>query len=205
MERDNNVIFLILGIGLLCLGLSTLMSIKDVSSLKTQVEQLEKQNTELKDTISQNLSRPININISINKAIEEEDIEFYEEPANIYYDDISNLTDYEKDLIYRITFREAGNQCEEGQRAVMEVILNRLQSDVWPDTIEGVLSQPGQFSTWRLRHKVSQENIEEMEEILELVATEEPVLSNDYVFFNSLTNPKMKNRVKIEGHWFGTR
>lgn len=47
-----------------------------------------------------------------------------------YAETIDGLTEYEKDLICRIAFREAGNQCEEGQRAVMEVILNRVESDV---------------------------------------------------------------------------
>lgn len=121
-----------------------------------------------------------------------------------YAETIDGLTEYEKDLICRIAFREAGNQCEEGQRAVMEVILNRVESDVWPDTVEGVLSQPHQFSTWSGRNRVSEEHIENMEEILDKVYTEEPVLSDNYVYFNSLSNPQMNNRIKIQDHWFGT-
>lgn len=121
-----------------------------------------------------------------------------------YAETIDGLTEYEKDLICRIAFREAGNQCEEGQRAVMEVILNRVESDVWPDTVEGVLSQPHQFSTWSGRNRVSEEHIEDMEEILDKVYTEEPVLSDNYVYFNSLSNPQMNNRIKIQDHWFGT-
>ena len=46
-----------------------------------------------------------------------------------------------------VTFREAGNQSVEGKRAVIEVILNRVKTDVWPDTVELVLSQPRQFMT----------------------------------------------------------
>ena len=121
-----------------------------------------------------------------------------------YAETIDGLTEYEKDLICRIAFREAGNQCEEGQRAVMEVILNRVESDVWPDTVEEVLSQPHQFSTWSGRNRVSEEHIEDMEEILDKVYTEEPVLSDNYVYFNSLSNPRMNNRIKIQDHWFGT-
>lgn len=121
-----------------------------------------------------------------------------------YAEIIDGLTEYEKDLICRIAFREAGNQCEEGQRAVMEVILNRVESDVWPDTVEEVLSQPHQFSTWNGRNRVSEEHIEDMEEILDKVYTEEPVLSDNYVYFNSLSNPQMNNRIKIQDHWFGT-
>ena len=86
----------------------------------------------------------------------------------------------------------------------MEVILNRVESDVQPDTVEGVLSQPHQFSTWSGRNRVSEEHIEDMEEILDKVYTEEPVLSDNYVYFNSLSNPQMNNRIKIQDHWFGT-
>lgn len=147
--------------------------------------------------------------IDNNLIEDEEDIEIIEdetvaESKSIYADTIDNLTENEKDLIARITFREAGNQSEEGQRAVVEVILNRLNSDRWPNTVEGVLSQNRQFSTWAGRNRVSEENVNNMLYIIEKVSTEEPVLTEDYVYFNSLRNPKMNNRIKIQDHWFGT-
>lgn len=42
---------------------------------------------------------------------------------------------------------EAGNQGERGQRLVTDVILNRVESERYPDTISGVLTQKYQFST----------------------------------------------------------
>ena len=50
------------------------------------------------------------------------------------------------DLLATIVRAEAGNQPLEGKRAVADVILNRVDSDSFPDTIEGVLYQDGQFS-----------------------------------------------------------
>ena len=124
------------------------------------------------------------------------------EPLSPYVDLINNLTDDEKYLIYQITFLEAGNQSMEGQRAVIEVILNRVLSDKYPNTVEGVLSQSGQFTTWRSRN--SKSHNEEQEEALELVCTEEPVLTLDYLMFSRGKFSWGRNYVKIGDHWFGT-
>lgn len=45
---------------------------------------------------------------------------------------------------------EAGNQGEAGKRLVTDVILNRVddRSGAWEDTIEGVITQNGQFSSY---------------------------------------------------------
>ena len=42
---------------------------------------------------------------------------------------------------------EAGNQDMTGKRLVVDVVLNRVDSPLFPDTITEVLEQPGQFST----------------------------------------------------------
>jgi len=43
---------------------------------------------------------------------------------------------------------EAGNQDLKGKRLVADVILNRVESSRFPDTIEGVISQKYQFTTY---------------------------------------------------------
>lgn len=43
---------------------------------------------------------------------------------------------------------EAGNQDIKGKRLVADVILNRVESPRFPDTIEGVISQKYQFTTF---------------------------------------------------------
>ncbi len=44
---------------------------------------------------------------------------------------------------------EAGNQPLAGRRMVADVILNRVDDPDWPDTIAGVITQQGQFSSYR--------------------------------------------------------
>ena len=124
---------------------------------------------------------------------------------SMYADTIDVLSDYEKELICQITFCEAGNQCVEGQRAVVEVILNRVLSELYPNTVEEVLSQTGQFSTYKGRKSVSQDSINNMMLIIDEVYEKEPVLTEEYLYFNSLTSPGLNNPIKIEDHWFGTQ
>lgn len=193
----------------------SLRLMNDVNVLNQKVDKLieYQQSTQVPDDLTLAVSGEITIAgldevvVTEEDKVVEEEIEINDDPTlakSRYADTIDGLTDYEKDLICRITFREAGNQSEEGKRAVIEVILNRLNSDVWPNTVEGVLSQSHQFSTWRGRANVSVENVASIQPILDKVGTEEPVLSEDYVYFNSLSNPRMNNRVKIQDHWFGT-
>lgn len=49
----------------------------------------------------------------------------------------------------RVIYRESGNQSLEGQMAVGNVVLNRVASPTFPNTVEGVLAQKNQFSTYR--------------------------------------------------------
>ncbi len=51
----------------------------------------------------------------------------------------------EQELMASIIFCEAGNQSYEGQVAVGAVIMNRVRSASYPDSIEEVIYQPGQF------------------------------------------------------------
>ena len=121
---------------------------------------------------------------------------------NPYATIINSLTQEEKELICRITYLEAGNQCIEGQRAVIEVILNRMIGMKWPNTVESVLSAPGQFSTWRHRNKVSADQINRMNIALYLVANSNNTIlpNSNYVYFNCSKN--RKNGIKIQSQWF---
>ena len=131
---------------------------------------------------------------------------------------IDNLTDEEIDLICRIAYKEAGNQCEDGKRAVIEVIINRVMHEVFPDTIYDVLSAPTQFSTWAKKDEVSQEHIDIMKEVLYIVRdAKESVFvkyieeagydcsPEDYVYFAQEQQSYHNNPIRIEGHSFGTR
>lgn len=106
------------------------------------------------------------------------------EPAiNARYAGIT-MTDGERQEILAVIFLEAGNQCPEGQQAVAEVILNRVISPDFPDTVHEVLHQqnPIQFST--------AENIpiatptEAQETALEAALYGDSILPIDVVFFS---------------------
>ncbi len=49
----------------------------------------------------------------------------------------------------RVIFAESGNQSLKGKMAVGNVVLNRVESPIFPSSIQGVLSQRNQFTTWR--------------------------------------------------------
>lgn len=123
-------------------------------------------------------------------------------PLNPYGNLIDCLTDEEKYLIYQVTYLESGNQTMEGQRACIEVILNRVLSDRYPNTVEGVLSQSGQFNVWSYRFK--KQHNEQQEIALQLVYEEKPVLSQDYLMFSLGKFSWGRNYVKIDDVWFGT-
>jgi len=56
------------------------------------------------------------------------------------------LTQDEIDMLAAIAYLEAGNQSAEGQQAVVEVVLNRVLADNFPDSVREVLYQAGQFT-----------------------------------------------------------
>ena len=52
----------------------------------------------------------------------------------------------DKELLASLIFCEAGNQPYEGQVAVGAVVMNRVKSSTYPDTISDVIYQSGQFT-----------------------------------------------------------
>lgn len=63
----------------------------------------------------------------------------------------ATYTEAEIDLMARTVYAEAGNQDEIGQRLIVSVILNRLESDMQDfadqDTVAKVINAPSQFVT----------------------------------------------------------
>lgn len=52
------------------------------------------------------------------------------------------------ELLALVVEAEAGNQTLMGRCLVVDVILNRVDDPDWPDSIEAVITQPYQFSTY---------------------------------------------------------
>lgn len=57
------------------------------------------------------------------------------------------LSQEDIELIALITMAEAETECEDGQRLVIDTILNRVNSEGFPDTVHEVIYQKNQFSS----------------------------------------------------------
>lgn len=63
------------------------------------------------------------------------------------------LSQEEKAVLAQIVALESGNQSDVGQQAVVEVVFNRMNRGGWGNGCIGVLSQRGQFTTWKFRNR----------------------------------------------------
>lgn len=112
------------------------------------------------------------------------------------------MSNEEREMLAKIVFLEAGNQSMTGQRCVVEVVLNRVLHPSFPDTVEGVLSQPGQFSTYK-NISIAKPRPEQYEAIDIVLASSEPILPVNTVFFaTTVANGTLYE--KIGGHYFCT-
>lgn len=143
------------------------------------------------NAIEINEAPPIN---EISSALDDAD-------AAPVYGDI-HITEAEGELLARILWAEANNQNFTGQKACIEVVFNRLRSSEWPNTIEGVLSQRGQFATWKSRNRVHPTEVQ-YDAISEVLRETETVLPDtSYVYFDT-KGVNGKNHIRIQGHVFG--
>ncbi|MCM1525223.1 MAG: cell wall hydrolase [Ruminococcus sp.] len=83
-------------------------------------------------------------------------------------------------LIALVTMAEAEGESEKGQRLVIDTILNRVDSEYFPDTVKDVIWQPYQFSCmWNGRAK----RCESTEYLCGLVCEELEERSDNTVIF----------------------
>lgn len=87
------------------------------------------------------------------------------------------------ELIALVTMAEAEGECEEGKRLVIDTILNRIDSDQFPDTVHDVVYQKYHFSSmWNGRV----DRCEVREDICKLVKEELEHRTNcDVIYFNA--------------------
>lgn len=79
----------------------------------------------------------------IVEEVDIEEIEIVEEPII----EEPTISDWEIDLIALVTMAEAEDEPELGQRLVIDTILNRVDSERFPNSIYDVIYQPHQFSS----------------------------------------------------------
>lgn len=65
--------------------------------------------------------------------------------------------DYDVDILARVLYLEAGSNWIPDWviQYCGYVVVNRMNDSRWPGTVEGVLSQSGQFSTWSSRYRIT--------------------------------------------------
>lgn len=71
-------------------------------------------------------------------------------------------------LISEAVVFESRGEPEEGQKLVIDVILNRVKDKRFPDSVKGVLTQPKQFSYINDMHKQKTPKKEDVEKIQQL-------------------------------------
>ena len=110
-------------------------------------------------------------------------IDIEEQIPAAYHEIADIITDDEIEMLARLLYLEARNQSEEGQRAVIEVVFNRVLSDEFPNTIHGVVYAPNQFSPAHLIPTTTPTEVQY--EIVQKVLTDtETVLDRGVVFFS---------------------
>ena len=119
------------------------------------------------------------------------------------YSSIS-ISDSEMEELKAIVAAEAQTQSMEGRKAVVEVIFNRVLSLEYPNTVHGVLSQRGQFSTWSMRNAswvTPDAAVAPIEQVLSEGRTVLP--STNYLYFSRGKSKYGTDWIKIQDHWFG--
>ena len=77
-------------------------------------------------------------------------VETIERPEPLF----GKFTEREIDLMAQLVWHEAGNQDMVGKMLVADTVLNRMESDRFPNTVEEVIFQKGQFTTAKVLGRV---------------------------------------------------
>lgn len=88
------------------------------------------------------------------------------------------ITAEERELLARVVYAEANTETLEGQIAVAQVVLNRVRSESFPDTVSEVIYQERQFSTASILGRVTptENNYEAVDLAFELAVVPYDVL-----------------------------
>lgn len=109
------------------------------------------------------------------------------------------ITEEDRELLARIVYLEARGQSFSGQRAVAEVVLNRVLDSRFPDTVYEVLYAPGQFTP--AKSIASTTPTETQYEVVDCVIDETPITTENTIYF--ATSALTKNIfAKIGDHYF---
>lgn len=117
--------------------------------------------------------------------------------------DINEITSEELDLLAQLVESEAGNQDLTGKRYVVDVVLNRVDSEEFPNSIKEVIFQNNQFTVIengafeKATYNVSNESYKAV--LLEY----DERLNDNILYFSRGKSRYMKKSFKYQDHWFG--
>ena len=118
-----------------------------------------------------------------------------------------NITETDWLLLTGMAYAEAGNQPDEGIKAVISVALNRKDDPDFPDTIEKVITQKNQFTTYK-NGSIDSEIQEGIPKNIETIAKQE-LKSKSYpsLYYFSATNYHEYGKPwdTIGDHYFNTK
>jgi N-acetylmuramoyl-L-alanine amidase len=110
----------------------------------------------------------------------------------------------EIELVSRIVQLECGHDIRESKYATIETIFNRVFDPRYPNTVEEVLSQKGQFSTWKNRNIAKATPTDDTYECVAMVLNGQTnVLEYDRLKFNN--KPIGQNPIKIGAQYYGSQ
>lgn len=112
------------------------------------------------------------------------------------------LTAEEIEILSRIVQLECGCDIQQSKCATVETIFNRMVSPKYPNTLIEVLSQKGQFSTWKNRNITEATPTADTYSCVIMVLNGQTnVLEIDNLKFNN--KPIGKNPIKIGKQYYG--
>jgi len=113
-------------------------------------------------------------------------------------------TEEDVEALARIVYWEARGECQEGQMAVANVVLNRVRDGRWPDTIQKVIAQRGQFTPYRNKRYFKVQIPLQFHDIARRALMGEQAVPEDYFYF-STGKPRRyaKDFIRIGSHYFG--
>ena len=153
MKRVNYVCLILMGL-IVCIFYNRAYALEqEVESLNVQLESAEEDKEELRDKLTEveleydNLSHEYYSELvgRLNTEKEVEDLQIVIE--NKSKEDYNYMYSLEEvNLLARCCSAEAGSMNYESQKGIAQVILNRVESSKFPNSIESVIYQEGQFT-----------------------------------------------------------
>lgn len=113
------------------------------------------------------------------------------------------ITEDDIELMAQLVYHEARGESSDGQKAVVEVVLNRVLDNEFKDTVYDVIYEKRQFST-ASKLKGTTPNSDNYEVVRYVVENGPTILSTDYLYF-SVGKSNGHNFTKLGGHWFSKK